>query len=104
MQTTNTIENIKKVALAFFIVTGFLHLGSSIFLANDVFSKEAGIVNKLMDIPFAITGLIYGLAALRLSLSNPEKDHKTLDIILISVIILALLVLVLVNILVPDLQ
>ncbi len=100
----NTIENIKKVALVFFIVTGFLHLGSSVLIANGILLKQSTIFNKVMDIPFVITGLIYGFSSLRLNLMNPEKNHKVLDIFLISVIIIVLLGLILINLLLPNLN
>lgn len=57
-----------------------------------------------MDIPFAITGLIYALSSLRLNLTNPDHDHKILDIILICVIIVILLGLIGINLFLPDLQ
>jgi len=101
---SSTITNIKKVALVFFIITGLLHLGSSMFLANNLYTKTSFIVNKTMDIPFAITGLIYALASMRLSLTNPDHEHKTLDIILICVIIVVLLGLVGINLFLPNLQ
>ncbi|MBI4232007.1 hypothetical protein HY605_02140 [Candidatus Peregrinibacteria bacterium] len=100
----NTIENAKKVALVFFITTGIFHLGSSILIANEIWLKNATILNKTMDVPFVITGMIYGLASLRLSLTNPEKQHKILDIILISAIILVLIALIMINLLLPDLK
>lgn len=104
MTTSTTIINIKKVALIFFIITGFFHLSSSIFLANNLFVKPAFLLNKTMDIPFAITGLIYGLSSLRLGLTNPEHEHKILDIILICVIISVLLGLIGINLFLPDLK
>ncbi len=100
----NTIQNIKKIALIFFIVTGILHLGSSAFIANEIFLREAHILNKTMDIPFILTGLIYGFASLRIALTDPSKKHKVLDIILISVIIVVLVGLLIVNLLLPDLS
>lgn len=102
--TSHTILNIKKVALIFFIITGLFHLGSSVLLANDLYLKPAFLLNKTMDIPFAITGLIYALSSLRLNLTNPDHAHKILDIILISVIILVLLGLIAINLFIPDLQ
>jgi len=69
-----------------------------------VLLKQANIINKLADVPFLLTGLIYGVASLRLALCNPNKDHKTLDIILICVIILILISLILINIVIPDLK
>lgn len=104
MTTGKTILNIKKTSLLFFIVTGLLHLGSSIFIANQLYLKPAFILNKTMDIPFAVTGLIYGLASLRLTLTNPDHEHKVLDIILICVIILVLLGLIGINLFLPDLK
>ncbi len=98
-----TIVNIKKIALLFFIVTGFIHLGASVFIANQLFIKEATIAHKVMDIPFIITGVIYGLSTLRLNFTDPEKKHKTLDISLAGLTILILIALVVVNLLIPDL-
>ncbi len=100
----NTILNIKKIALLFFVITGILHIGSSIFIANELYIKPAFILNKTMDIPFIITGLIYGLSSLRLTFTNPEHEHKILDIILICVIIVTLLGLIAINLLLPDLK
>ena len=98
-----TIKNTKKIALVFFIVTGVFHLGSSIFIANQLMLKEAFIINKTMDIPFVITALIYGLSSLRLHLTHPEKEHKILDISLMCVIILILVALIILNTVIPDL-
>jgi len=99
-----TIENIKKVALIFFLISGLAHLSSTAFIANNFFPKEAFIVNKTFDIPFIITGLIYGLSSLRLTLADPEKEHKTLDISLIVIIILMLVGLIAVNLIFPDIK
>ena len=99
---TQTLQNIKKVALAFFILTGIIHLGSSALIANQIWLKESFIINKTADIPFIITGMIYGLASLRISLTDPNKKHKILDISLISIIILALVGLILINLLLPN--
>jgi hypothetical protein len=103
-KTFVTIQNIKKVALVFFLITGLAHLSSSALIANNLFLKEAFIASKTLDIPFILTGLIYGFASLRLTLADPETDHKTLDIILIVTIILVLAGLIAVNLIFPDLK
>ncbi len=99
----NTIINIKKVSLAFFIFTGLVHLGSSALIANQLFLKYSFIINKTADIPFIITGLIYGLSSLRISLTDPNKSHKALDIFLISIIMLTLVALIVINLVLPNL-
>ncbi|MFH1284438.1 MAG: hypothetical protein ABIH78_02505 [Candidatus Peregrinibacteria bacterium] len=100
----STITNIKKVSLIFFIITGLLHLGSAMFISNGLHLKEALIVNKTMDIPFILTGLIYGFSSLRLSLTDPEKHHKLLDVSLISIIIIVLAGLVVINLAIPNIK
>jgi len=99
-----TIENIKKVSLIFFVITGIIHFTSGIFIANEIFLKEAGILNKTMDIPFILTGLIYGFSSLRISLTNPTEKHKILDISLLSVIILILIGIIAINLIFPELE
>ncbi len=98
----STLNNIKKVSLIFFIITGILHLGSSLLIANMLFLKQAYILNKTMDVPLVLTGLLYGLSSLRLSLTNPTKPHKILDIFLISIIIIALIGLIIINLVIPN--
>ncbi len=100
--TMKTIENIKKVSLILFIITGIAHLGSSILIANSLYLKEAQIINKIMDIPFILTGLLYGFASLRIALSKPDKNHKKLDILLLVIIILVLVGVMLINLIIPD--
>jgi len=97
----NTFINIKKVSLIFFIAVGLIHLGSSMLLANNVYSQVSYIINKTMEIPFILTGMIYGLSSLRISFFNPENPHKILDIFLISLIIIVLSALVIVNLAIP---
>jgi hypothetical protein len=97
-----TIKNIKKVSILFFIPIGIIHIGSSLFIANNLFLKESIIINKTLDIPFIITGLIYGLSSLRISLANQEKSHKILDVALAGTIVLIFIALIAINLLVPD--
>jgi hypothetical protein len=99
-----TITNIKKVSLIFFIITGALHLGSSLLIANELFLKEAFILNKTMDVPLVLTGLLYGFASIRLMLTDPKKGHNVLDIFLLTVIVLALGGLIYVNLAIPNLN
>lgn len=100
---TNTLDNIKKVSLLFFVATGLIHFSANILITNALFLKEASIISKVTDIPFLLTGLIYGLSSLRITFTNTEEQHKKLDIFVFSIIIATLLVLIFINIFVPDL-
>lgn len=103
MQTTQkTLTNIKKVSLIFFLVITTLHLATNALIDNRIFLKESLIINKTMDIPMLLTGMIYAFSSLRLNLTDPDKDHKTLDILLISLIIIAFIGLIIINLVIPN--
>jgi hypothetical protein len=97
-----TVKNIKKVSILFFIVIGAVHIGSSMFIANGMYMKQALITNQILDIPFIITGFIYGISSLRISLANREKSHRILDAALAIAVIVIFLALVAINLLIPD--
>lgn len=98
----NTIENIKKISLIFFIASGFLHLSSSMMIANDYMLKTAFIINRTMDIPFIFTGLLYGFSSIRLNFSENKSPHKVLDISLLGVVILVIAGVIAINFIFPD--
>lgn len=97
-----TLTNIKKVSLVFFIITGLVHLGSTALISNALYLKQAFILNRTMDIPLVITGLIYAFSSVRLSLTDPGKKHKILDISLVLIIMLALSGLLFLNLAIPN--
>lgn len=74
----NTIENIKKIALIFFIVLGMAHIASSLMAANHYFLPFSMFISRILDIPFAMIALVYGLVSLRSTIK--EKYHKMADV------------------------
>jgi hypothetical protein len=97
-----TAENIKKVALIFFIVLGLTHILSGLMLSNSYLMPTSLVVNRILDIPFAMSALIYGLSATYEEIN--EKHHKTANIIFIAISILVFCVLIYINFFVPDLK
>jgi len=95
-------RSLQKIAIIFFITSGVLHLGSSILLAGNILTNAASLFHKTMDIPFILSGLIYALTSLRLRFTDENSNHKTLDIVGVSVIILALIALLAINIFFAD--
>jgi hypothetical protein len=97
-----TIINIKKISLLFFLLFGAVHLISSALLTNNLFYKQSLIVNQTLDIPFILTGLLYAFSSIRLSFTDNEEPHKTLDIFLIAIIIAALITIISVDFIFSD--
>ncbi len=95
-----TAENIKKVALVFFIVLGLAHIISGLMFSNNYFMPVSLVVNRVLDIPFAMSALIYGLSTIYTGLG--DKKHQTMNIIFIVFSVLVFLVLIYINLLIPD--
>jgi hypothetical protein len=95
-----TAENIKKVALLFFIVLGATHILSGLMFSNGYFTPTSLIVNRVLDIPFAMSALIYGLSAIYCGFG--EKGNKVVNIILIIFSVFVFLLLIYINFLIPD--
>ncbi len=95
-----TVENIKKVALILFIFLGLAHIISGLMFSNGYFVEISFILNRSLDIPFAMTAVIY--AASGIYLNTPEKNRKLAGIALIIISLLIFALLIYINLLIPD--
>jgi len=95
-----TIENIKKVALVLFVALGITHIVSGLMFSNGYLKEISFILNRSLDIPFAMTAVIY--AASGIYLNSPEKNRKPLGIGLIVISLLIFIFLIYINLLIPD--
>jgi hypothetical protein len=95
-----TAENIKKVALIFFLVLGLAHIVSGLMFSNNYVVPASLIINRILDIPFAMSALIYGLSSIYTELS--DKHHKIVNIVFIVISLLIFALLLYINLLVPD--
>ncbi|MFC1749048.1 hypothetical protein ACFL2V_09610 [Pseudomonadota bacterium] len=96
----NTSNNLKKVALILFIVIGLTHIISGLMMSNNYFPALTITLNRVLDIPFAMTGLIYAFVLIHEGIAEEKKKLASIGFIVITVIIL--LVLLYLNFLVPD--
>ncbi len=95
-----TAENIKKIALVFFFILGSVHILSGLMTANDYFMPASLVLNRVLDIPFAMSAVIYGFASIYVKMA-PGK-HKAANIAFSVISILILVLLLYINLLTPD--
>lgn len=95
-----TAENVKKIALVFFIILGSSHIVSGLMTANNYLMPISLVMNRILDIPFAMTALIYGLASIYVKM--PENKHKIANIAFGALSILIFAGLLYINLLTPD--
>jgi hypothetical protein len=98
--TMKTAENVKRVALILFIILGLGHIATGLMMANGYSMPLSLIINHILDIPFAMMALIYGLASIRTGFR--EGEHKITNILFIVLALLIFAALVYINIFIPD--
>jgi len=95
-----TAENIKKISLVFFFIIGSAHIISGLMMANNYLMPVSLVFNRILDIPFAMTALIYAFSSVYINL--PPQKYKIANIIFSVVTILIFLILLYINFLLPD--
>lgn len=95
-----TAENIQKTALVFFILLGSTHILSGLSVNNNYLLPSSLIVNKILDIPFAMTALLYGLSSIYTKLK--EEYRKPANIIFMILSASVFVILLYINFLLPD--
>jgi hypothetical protein len=100
LMATKTAENVKKVSLILFIILGLTHILTGFLMTENIGLPLTFIVNHIMDIPFAMIALIYGLASIKTGLK--DGGNKILNILFIILALLIFAGLVYINVFVPD--
>lgn len=96
----DVLRTLRQVSLFFFFIIGVSHLLSGLFVSNNILLPASNIINRILDIPFALIGTIFGLSQAKIS-----SDSKGLKLyyglmVIISLLVLGLLLYI--NLLLPD--
>lgn len=92
----NQLKNIQSVAGLFFYAFGFALFGLIFLIHNQFYGELPIVILKILDLPFALISLLYGLSSLRLSLGDDVKSDL-IDAILIFLGVFAFILLLYLN-------
>lgn len=95
-----TAENIKKVALVLFLILGTAHILSGLMFANGYLLPTSMVLNRVLDIPFAMMALIYGCMVVYTGID--EKKRNIAKMVMIGVCLLIFIILIYINLFIPD--
>jgi len=95
-----TAESIKKVSLILFIALGLIHILTGFLMTSNIGLPYSFIVNHVLDIPFAMTALAYGLSSIKAGLK--DGGNKIVGILFIILALLIFAGLIYINVFVPD--
>jgi vacuolar-type H+-ATPase subunit I/STV1 len=97
-----TDNNIKKVALILFLVIGIIHIISGLMFTNNYYVPYSLIVNRALDIPFAMTAIIYAFMTIYTNMEEESPKKNIAKITLISFTVLIFAFLIYINLFIPD--
>ena len=95
-----TAENLKKVSLVLFIVIGIIHIVSGLMFTNGYLLPMSLIVNRILDIPFAMLGVIYAFMSIYTNID--EKSRKVAGMVFLGISLLVFVFLIYINLFIPD--
>jgi hypothetical protein len=77
----NTVRNVKKVSLLFFIALGGIHILSTLLLARGYDTQTLTLINGTFDLPVIFVGILYAFTSMKLYLEEMGKDTKLFDLL-----------------------
>ena len=77
----NTVANVKKVSLIFFLLLAGAHILSSLLLARGYMSNTLLMINGTADIPALLAGILYAFSSMKLYLEEIGKNTGIFDIV-----------------------
>lgn len=76
-----TVVNLKKVALVFFLSLTGIHLFSSLMLTQGYLESPMNWIQKGLDLPAILAGILYAFSSLKVYLLETGKTHPAFDIL-----------------------
>jgi len=100
IKSNDVLKTLRQISLIFFFIIGSAHLLSGLMISQNMFLPLTNIVNRVLDIPFAIIGTVFGLSQTRIS--SDSAFRKPFYIIMIVISLLVLGIMLYINIFLPD--
>lgn len=98
--SVKTAENIKKVALALFLLLGTVHIISGLMFTNGYLMPTSMVINRVLDIPFAMMAVVYGCMVIYTGIDEKKRKGASIAMIVVSLLIFAILIYI--NLFIPD--
>ena len=70
----NTVKNLHDVSAIYFFILAFIYVFASLALRNGFVIDIATFMMRILDVPFALVGLLYGGSTLYLQLSSKNDE------------------------------
>ncbi len=93
-------KSLRQAALLFFILIGTSHIITGLMASNSLYLPMSNAINRMLDIPFAVIAVVYGISNWRIP--SDSKFKKSFLALMIISATCVLLILLYINIFIPD--
>ncbi|MCC6643491.1 hypothetical protein IT411_01970 [Candidatus Peregrinibacteria bacterium] len=100
IQNNDILKTLRQVSLLFFFVLGSIHILSGLMSSQNLYLPLSNVVNRALDIPFAIIGTVLGLSQAKIHSDSPVKTIYLILMVVVCLLVLGLLLYI--NLLLPD--
>lgn len=91
LKTNDIFKTFRQVCLVSFFVLGSLHIMTALLTSQNLLLPLANIINKALDIPFVVTGTLYGLSQTKIDSENPAKKYYLILMGTLTILVLAIM-------------
>lgn len=72
-------DHIRKISFIFFAILGLAHFLAGLFFVNGYLHETAGLMNRILFIPFVIAALTYTMSNMKYHLVEYGRTGKAWD-------------------------
>lgn len=90
-KSTDSLRTLRQVSLVFFFLLGTTHIVTGLLASENLFLPLSNLINRVLDIPFVIIAVIYGLSHARLETDSSFKKPYLIIMTIITLLVLGLL-------------
>lgn len=99
-KSTDILRTLRQVSLIFFLLLGSTHIISGLLASENMFLPLSNLINRILDIPFIIVGVVYGLSHTKLETDSAFKKPYLIIMTIITLLVLGGLLYI--NVFLPD--
>lgn len=100
IRSNDVLRTLRQVSLVFFFLIGLSHILTGLFASNDIYLPTSNVINRVLDIPFALIGAVFGLSQARIA--SDSHLRKTYLALMAVILLLVLGIMLYITLFLPD--
>jgi len=95
-------KNVNEISFYFFTVFAITHIITGLLVANQLYTKPAWLVSRLLDVPFFIASYTYIISFIKINLLEKNSQSHIFDILCLGIGVIITLALIIYDVAIPN--